>query len=449
MNRAAFILAVSLTSVAYAEPPMRILNEGTQLAKQYRLNFIGTGVDCASNTGARRIDCTFTGGSGGVLDSDSPTWTGTHAFNGPALTIGNAATDLLTLTSVVTGGLTFQKEQGTHTLSIADSTTSNAAGDDLTIQAANATAGNANGGTIDLVPGSLSGSGTYGSVGIGRTKSHIITIGKYTLTDTGRTFQLFARAKSVYIDGGDGVSGGGIFGSTDAGQITWDGYDSVNLRRQGENGVQLTSTGFVVGAGFTGNKGWSLGATGSGTGRLTTSTGEIQIDSPATGGIRLGASASGVTTTAIEIGKVATTTMTGYGSWNLNDAIVYQHITLRAGDGVTHTIAPQATSSGNGARVNLYSGNASSGNDTVLDIDTGSATGNADLYVGQSNAKKVRLGRSASTIYLDGSIRWAAANEQTTVGAAGAASALPATPTKYLKVIDSTGATLIIPAYAP
>lgn len=38
--------------------------------------------------------------------------------------------------------------------------------------------------------------------------------------------------------------------------------------------------------------------------------------------------------------------------------------------------------------------------------------------------------------------------EQTTVGAAGAASALPATPTKYLKVKDSAGTTLVIPAYA-
>lgn len=42
----------------------------------------------------------------------------------------------------------------------------------------------------------------------------------------------------------------------------------------------------------------------------------------------------------------------------------------------------------------------------------------------------------------------AAANQQTTVGAAGGASALPATPTKYLKVVDSAGTTLVIPAYA-
>lgn len=38
--------------------------------------------------------------------------------------------------------------------------------------------------------------------------------------------------------------------------------------------------------------------------------------------------------------------------------------------------------------------------------------------------------------------------QQTTVGAAGAASALPATPTKYLKVQDSAGTTLVVPAYA-
>ena len=45
--------------------------------------------------------------------------------------------------------------------------------------------------------------------------------------------------------------------------------------------------------------------------------------------------------------------------------------------------------------------------------------------------------------------RWSsAANQQTTVGAAGGASALPATPTKYLKAMDSAGTDLLIPAYA-
>jgi hypothetical protein len=46
-------------------------------------------------------------------------------------------------------------------------------------------------------------------------------------------------------------------------------------------------------------------------------------------------------------------------------------------------------------------------------------------------------------------IQWEHANnQQTTVGAAGGASALPATPTKYMKIQDSAGTTLVIPAYA-
>lgn len=53
-----------------------------------------------------------------------------------------------------------------------------------------------------------------------------------------------------------------------------------------------------------------------------------------------------------------------------------------------------------------------------------------------------------ATIDSAGLHRWGAVNEQITVGAAGAAAALPATPTKYLKVKDSAGTTLVIPAYA-
>jgi hypothetical protein len=51
-------------------------------------------------------------------------------------------------------------------------------------------------------------------------------------------------------------------------------------------------------------------------------------------------------------------------------------------------------------------------------------------------------------IKLHGMHEFVAANEQTTVGAAGGASALPATPTKFFRVIDATGTVLVIPAYA-
>lgn len=52
------------------------------------------------------------------------------------------------------------------------------------------------------------------------------------------------------------------------------------------------------------------------------------------------------------------------------------------------------------------------------------------------------------SVDVNGFLKWAAGKEQTTVGAAGAASALPATPTKYLQVKDSAGTTYVIPAYA-
>jgi len=65
----------------------------------------------------------------------------------------------------------------------------------------------------------------------------------------------------------------------------------------------------------------------------------------------------------------------------------------------------------------------------------------------------LRIEDSAGTVLLSvtaaGLPKWdAAGNQQTTVGAAGGASALPATPTKYLKVVDSAGTTLVVPAYA-
>ncbi len=50
----------------------------------------------------------------------------------------------------------------------------------------------------------------------------------------------------------------------------------------------------------------------------------------------------------------------------------------------------------------------------------------------------------------DGILQWSiAGNVQTTVGVAGGADALPASPTKYLKIKDSTGTTYVVPAFLP
>ena len=82
------------------------------------------------------------------------------------------------------------------------------------------------------------------------------------------------------------------------------------------------------------------------------------------------------------------------------------------------------------------------GNAAVIARGLASQTG--DLFQAQSNTPTVLFAVSSA-----GLPHWvAAANQQTTVGAAGGASALPATPTKYLKIKDSAGTTLVVPAYA-
>lgn len=96
---------------------------------------------------------------------------------------------------------------------------------------------------------------------------------------------------------------------------------------------------------------------------------------------------------------------------------------------------------------------ANSGTNNVLTIQNypGAALGSA----GGQTADPFRLvsGMSANgpalfAITAYGIPRWRDINTQTTVGAAGPASPLPAAPTKYLKVTDNTGAKLLIPAYA-
>lgn len=92
---------------------------------------------------------------------------------------------------------------------------------------------------------------------------------------------------------------------------------------------------------------------------------------------------------------------------------------------------------------------------SVINLDTLSAAGigtivqgspsqTADLSQWRSDDTAVGFAITAAQLP-----RWTkAANVQTTVGAAGAASALPATPSKYLKVVGDDGTTYVVPAYA-
>ena len=120
------------------------------------------------------------------------------------------------------------------------------------------------------------------------------------------------------------------------------------------------------------------------------------------------------------------------GSTNDISLISYADLTLGIGSVILMAMSSSANT------LNAYSSTA------IPVVAKGFSAQTANLQEWQNSS-----GTALASISAAGLLRWSTAgNEQTTVGAAGGASALPATPTKYLKVVDSTGATLVIPAYA-
>jgi hypothetical protein len=84
---------------------------------------------------------------------------------------------------------------------------------------------------------------------------------------------------------------------------------------------------------------------------------------------------------------------------------------------------------------------------------TGAGAYNLDFLLGDTRKvlwSDVNLYRSAANeLATDDIVRFNVAGTfQTTVGAAGGGSALPATPTKYLKIKDEAGTMFVVPCYA-
>jgi hypothetical protein len=120
------------------------------------------------------------------------------------------------------------------------------------------------------------------------------------------------------------------------------------------------------------------------------------------------------------------------GSTDDISLISYADLTLGIGSMILMAMSSSANT------LNAYSSTA------IPVVAKGFSAQTANLQEWQNSS-----GTALASISAAGLLRWSTAgNEQTTVGSAGGASALPATPTKYLKVVDSTGATLVIPAYA-
>jgi len=100
----------------------------------------------------------------------------------------------------------------------------------------------------------------------------------------------------------------------------------------------------------------------------------------------------------------------------------------------------------NGIRTNLrgnYGVDVTSQTSSPTLAVKGYVAQSGNLHEWQNSAGTARASVTAAGLH-----KWASDNEQTTVGAAGAASALPASPTKYLKIVGSDGVTYVIPAFA-
>lgn len=89
-----------------------------------------------------------------------------------------------------------------------------------------------------------------------------------------------------------------------------------------------------------------------------------------------------------------------------------------------------------------------------LVIESRSAANGGGIYMANNTAHDIVMGFAGGTQYLyqpsfpSNAPNWASSLSQTTVGAAGAASALPANPVGYIK-IKVNGTTYVVPAYNP
>lgn len=79
-------------------------------------------------------------------------------------------------------------------------------------------------------------------------------------------------------------------------------------------------------------------------------------------------------------------------------------------------------------------------------LSVGTNTASKNLYLGANNTEFMQCVAGGQVLFTQ-LMKWVSGNEQTTVGAAGAASAIPGNPTKWLKVKGSDGTTLVIPAF--
>jgi len=105
-----------------------------------------------------------------------------------------------------------------------------------------------------------------------------------------------------------------------------------------------------------------------------------------------------------------------------------------------------------GVKIALSATTSGDGMYTALVAKNGTGAGTGLIVINKGTGASISIQDAVGerfAITPAGLPKWtAAANVQTTVGAAGAAAAPPATPSKFLKVVGDDGVTYVVPAYA-
>lgn len=145
----------------------------------------------------------------------------------------------------------------------------------------------------------------------------------------------------------------------------------------------------------------------------------------------------GNTVVSAATGKLQATQLEGVISASVSGTS--GNFTVNGGNGVIDcALVSRGTSGG----LKLQGNRTAAGAGADIELNsTNTRTANNLVDIQNNNVTKVSFNFDGRQVLIAG-------NEQTTVGAAGVADALPANPTKYGKLIDSTGAVLVFPLYA-
>lgn len=260
----------------------------------------------------------------------------------------------------------------------------------------------------------------------------LLARGAASQTGSLQQWQNSAGSPAALVDAGGGAS----FGTAGGSRFT-------------VNGVNFTTTAVSITSASTGWVGAAIRGLASQTADLqqwqdSTGANVASVTSSGAGvfgaggqiaGVRLSVNTASATATGLAIKGFASQS-NDLTQWQSNTGTVLALLTA-SGDFRGNSV--HAAGSQLPAKLSAQPGVATS----IGAIIRGAASQTANLLEAQDSG-----GVLLAAITATGLPRWVAANVQTTVGAAGGANALPATPTKYLKVVDDAGTTLVVPAYA-